>query len=209
MKTRIVLLTLVLAASCGTKNQNSALVITKVIPPTAKGTPGTGGAAGSLACSFDPGQQEYTPYLPINPNENRGIVAAVVGNNLTNPAKDNTVLRTDSTMFLPHQAVVTYEIASGPGTAPGPSIVPASGISVPSGGTGTVGIEMFRGVSLTSFLPGSYVRTTFHLEGKLNDGSSVRTTEREYLFQFCGTPGCGTGGTWAADVGGGLRASCM
>src|ERR1700682_1589176 len=116
MKTRIALLALVMAASCSTKNQNSALIITKVIPAKATGTPGTGGAAGTFPCVFDPGQAEYTPYLPLNPSENRGIVAAVVGNNLTNPAKDNVVLRTDSTIFLPHQAVVTYDIDSAPCT---------------------------------------------------------------------------------------------
>ncbi len=36
----------------------------------------------------------------------------------------------------------------------------------------------------------------FDANGKLLDGSSVHTSEREYLFRVCNTAGCGTSGPW-------------
>jgi hypothetical protein len=33
------------------------------------------------------------------------------------------------------------------------------------------------------------VRVTFHIEGKLTDGSSVRTNEYEYVFITCASGG--------------------
>src|SRR6185503_5208954 len=89
-------------------------------------------------------------------------------------------------------------------TAPAQNIVPVSGIEVPgSGGTGTVGINIFNGLggTLASLPNGAYIRTTFHLEGKLLDGTTVHTAEREYLFQVCTVTGCGLGSPWSATVG--------
>jgi hypothetical protein len=205
MKTRNALAILaLLASSCMTRNENSALVISAVIPPTATAT--GSGATSSLGCKFDPSQAEYTS-LPYNPAENRGVVAAVVQNNLTATSSLNTILRTDSTNFLPHQAVVTYEyIPASAGTPPGQTIVAASGIEVPGGGKGTVEVDMFT--APIAVPNGTTIRVTFHLEGKLLDGSLVHTSEREYLFSFCNVAGCGLGGPWAATVGAASR-SCM
>jgi hypothetical protein len=196
MKTRNALAILaLLASSCMARNENSALVISAVIPPTASSS----GTPPVLSCKFDPSQAEYTS-LPYNPAENRGIVAALV--------QINTILRTDSTNFLPHQAVVTYEyIPASAGTPPGQTIVAAGGIEVPGGGKGTVEVDMFTGAPIS--LPnGTIIRVTFHLEGKLLDGSLVHTSEREYLFRFCTTAGCGLTGVWATAVGASTP-SCM
>src|ERR1700674_1844369 len=137
MKTRNALAILaLLASSCMTRGENSPLVISSVVPRTAA-------AAGSattptLGCSFVASTAEYTS-LPYNPAENRGIVAAVVQNNLTPTTALNTILRVDSTTFLPHQAVVNYEyIPSSAGTPPGQTVVAAGGVEVPGGGKGTV-----------------------------------------------------------------------
>lgn len=201
MKTRKALAILVLlAGSCTTRNETSALVISSVIPPIASAV-GTG-ATSALGCKFDPASPEYTPDLPYNPAENRGSIAAVVVNNLSPTVNLNPLLRGDSTSFLPHQAVVNYEyVPAGAGAAPGTNTIPTAGIVVPGGGgKGTVGIDIFNGLAI-SVPNGTYIRVTFHLEGKLVDGSLVHTAEREYLFRYCTTVGCGLGGPWAVQVG--------
>ncbi|HUJ24991.1 MAG TPA: hypothetical protein VLW85_03165 [Myxococcales bacterium] len=203
MKTRAPILLLALAVSCSTKNENASLVITKVIPPTA--TVGT-----EVSCAFDPAETEFTPNLPFNPAENRGIIAAVVQNNMIDTSSLNTVLRTDSNTFLPHQVVVTYEVVGGGVAAPPENIVPTTGVPVPTGTTSTVGFDVFNGINMSGFAANTFIRTTFHVEGKLLDGSTVHTAEREYLFQICTIAGCGLGGTWAAaPTGGGAAVSCF
>jgi hypothetical protein len=206
MKTRNALAILaLLASSCTTRNENSALVISSVIPPTASAT--GSGATTVLGCSFVLSTAEFTS-LPYNPAENRGIVAAVLQNNLTPTATLNTILRADTTSFLPHQAVVNYEyIPSSAGTPPGQTVVAAGGLEVPGGSKGTVEVDMFTGPPI-SVPNGTYIRVTFHLEGKLLDGSLVHSSEREYLFRFCNTAGCGLTGPWATQVGT-ATASCM
>lgn len=203
MKTRAPMLLLAIAVSCSTKNENSALVIAKVIPPSAS-------AGTTISCVFDPAVAEYTPGLPFNPAENRGVVAAVVQNNLVDNAAFNAVLRTNSNVFLPHQVVINYEVASGTGTAPGQNVVPTSGIEVPTGTSAAVGFDVFNGLPMTGFAAGTYIRAIFHVEGKLLDGSTVHTAEREYLFRICATAGCGLGGVWAAvPTGGTVPVSCF
>jgi len=187
-----ILLLALLAASCTAKNENSFLVITKVIPPlaTTTGTP----PATTTSCTFDPASTEFS-FLPFNPAENQGLVAAVVANNLASNAALNTVLRIDTNTFLPHQVVVSYEVI-GAGTAPAPNVVPAGGLEIATAGTGTVGFPIFNGRSLAGIGNNTFLRATFHIEGKLLDGSTVHTSEREYLFKICTTPGCGTAGPW-------------
>ena len=204
MRTRnaLVILALLLAAGCKTRNENSALPIVGIIPPTATASGGTGGVPAQVTCVFNPDSTEFTPFLPYNPAENRGMIAAVVENNATDPTALNPLLRTNSTSFLPHQAVVSYEfIPAGAGAAPPQQVIPTGGVVVPSGGARTsVGVSIFSGLNI-SVPAGTYIRVTMHLEWKLLDGSLVNSAEREYLFQFCTTPGCGLGGSWAAVVG--------
>ena len=208
MKTRHAIVALaLLLASCKTRNENSALAITSVIPATASAS--GSGATATVSCTFLPATIEFTPYLPYNPVENRGIVAAVVQNNLTSTINLNPILRAESTTFLAHQAVVDYEfIPASAGTPPGQATIPTSGIEVATGAKGTIGIDMFAGSAIT--VPnGTIIRVTFHLDGKLLDGSLVHTSEREYLFRFCNTTGCGLGGPWAAASAAGPLVSCL
>lgn len=206
MKTRILIIALTLAAaSCKARNERSDLAIISVIPPKASSS-GTGATA-TVSCAFDVATTEFTE-LPYNPAENRGSIAAVVRNSLTTTVAVNPLLQTDSTGFLPHQAVVDYEfIPASAGTPPGETVIPAAGLEVFSGGTGTVGFQVFGGVNI-SVPPGTLIRVTMHIEGKLLDGSLVHTSEREYLFRFCTAPGCGSGGPWAADLNG-TNVSCL
>ena len=204
MKKLPLIVVLALLAGCKARNQRSDVLITAIIPPKASST--GSGAAAVLGCEFDTASPEFTPFLPYNPAENRGMIAAVVQNNLTDTSSLNPDLRTNTTIFMPHQAVVDYELIPG-GGAPAEQVIPTSGVTVASGQKSAVGIEIFRGVAITP-APGTYIRVTLHLEGKLADGSLVRSSEREYLFQYCTTPGCGLGGIWSADVGGTVR-SCL
>lgn len=207
MKTRNLLVALaLLAAGCTTRNENSALVIISVIPP--KATVSGAGPTASVSCAFDQTVPEFTE-LPYNPAENRGEIAAVVQNNLVSTAALNPQLRAESTTFLPHQAVVNYEyIPSSAGTPPGQTVIPVSGVEVPVAAKGSVGFSVFNGVTI-AVPAGTYIRATMHLEGKLLDGSMVSTSEREYLFRFCTTAGCGqNAGTWSGLSAGGLI-SCL
>jgi hypothetical protein len=208
MKNTFLIVALALSAtSCKTKNESSDLVIISMIPAKASAT--TGGATSTIGCVFDPANPEVTPAIPYNPAENAGFMAAVVQNNLTGTNALNADLRTDSATFLPHQAVVDYEfVPASAGAAPPEQTIPTSGVVVKSnGGTATVGVEMFRGLTIAA-PTGTYVRTTMHLEGKLLDGSIVHTAEREYLFQVCNTAGCGLGGYWSIQVGG-IQETCF
>src|SRR2546423_1257255 len=80
---------------------------------------------------------------------------------------------------------------------------------IPPTATATVGFNIFNGLDTTALPAGAFVRTIFHLEGKLLDGQYVHTSEREYLFQVCRVAGCGTAGPWAAVGAGGVRVSCL
>jgi hypothetical protein len=188
MRTRTILLAAAFAAACTTQN-NSALVITKVIPPKAATSTTTPPVT---TCSFDPTDQEFT-FLPINLAENQGNVAAVVLNSIPPTNADNT-LNLDASLFLPHQAVVRYEFATpagGAAFANNPAIIPVSGLAVAGGTSATVGIPLFPSGSVTGSVPDkTFIRATYHIEGKLLGGANVHTSEREYLFQVCDVAGC-------------------
>jgi hypothetical protein len=192
MRTRIILLAAAFAAACTTQD-NSALVITAVLPPTVTtNTSTTTPPVTTTTCTFDPGGKEFT-FLPVNLAENQGNVAALV-QNLIGPTNVDNSLNLDASNFLPHQAVVSLEFPGGAPTGVtvnSPIIVPVSGLEVPGGGTATVGIAMLPKGVVTGTVPGgTFIRATFHVEGKLIGGSTVRTSEREYLFQVCTDPGC-------------------
>jgi hypothetical protein len=191
MTTRTILLAAALAAACTTQN-NTALVITKVVPPTAATS-----TTGPTTCSFSTAADEWT-FLTVNLAENIGNVAAVVENHIQNTANANPTLGGDASTFLPHQAVVAYEFPGNTNGAPpagvtvkSPTVIPVSGLTVPGGGSATVGVPMFLPGVVTGAVPdGTFVRVTFHVEGKLLDGSTTRSSEREYLFRVCTTAGC-------------------
>jgi hypothetical protein len=197
MRTRTILLAAAFAAACTTQN-NSALVITKVVPPEATTTTTTATPpVTTTTCSFSTQTQEFT-FLGVNLAENRGNVAAVVQNFMP-PTNSANSLNLDAAVFLPHQAVVRYEFPGNPNgappagvTVPNPAIIPVSGLEVPSGGIATIGIPMFLPGVVSGAVPdGTFIRVTFHVEGKLLGGANARTSEREYLFEVCATAGCG------------------
>jgi hypothetical protein len=214
MKTWLcILVCAALSAGCRI-HQNSALVITKVIPATATAT-GTAPNQ-TVACAFDLAAKEFTPGMNFNPFENQGTVAAVVTNNLVDTATINAQFNTNSSSFFPHQGVANFEyIPASAGTPPGEVSIPTGGGFVPAAGTGGVGLDLLAPVAgaLAAIPDGTYVRVSFYVSGKLLDGSTVRTTEREYLFIKCSTPGCGFSSPFAVTLNAGtpqaVEASCF
>jgi hypothetical protein len=172
-----------MALGCTTKD-SSALVIYKVVPPTAVTQPGPPPVT---TCSLDPAAPELS-YILFNPAENVGQIGAVVTNQMAN-ATPNPLLA-DATGFQPHRAIIDYEVLSGPNTL-GRQVSPVGGVVVAGGKTGTMAVIMFPKPSdLAGVGDGVFIRTTFRIEGTLIDGSNAHTTEREYLFRVCRTPGC-------------------
>ena len=151
-------------------------MVTKVVLGTLSGT----------SCSYDPGTDE-TDFAHIDPAANNGgTMGVVVQNQLTDVTTLNPQLRTSSATFHPHQVVADYEIIGGATTRG--VIVPVSGTQVQPGATGAVLVPFFS-PAVTATMSGT-IRVTFHIEGKLDDGSVVQTSEHEYIFVTCATAGC-------------------
>jgi hypothetical protein len=196
-----ILLAALLVGGCKTRNENSALVITRMIP--AKATVAGTAPNQTLACTFDPTAAEFTPTLPFNPVQTGGDIGAAVANNLKDTVTVNSSLNTTSSVFLPHQAVDSYEYINSAVPSPaGTFIVPTSGGEVPPGKESIVAFNIFNGLNRATVPNNIYMRATFHLEGKLLDGSTVKTSEREYIFFTCNVSGCAAGGYYAAQVNG-------
>jgi hypothetical protein len=189
MKNCALILLSLAAAACTTKS-NSALIITKVVAPTVI----TSGTPPVTTCSVDAGSTE-TSFLRLNPAENVGQVGLVVQNTIAPTSSVNPALHTDASTFVPEQTVIDYELIPTLGSnaqSLGQKVIPTTGVLVPGGASvGTVAVIMVPpGVLSATIKAGTFVRTTFHIEGKLADGSSVHTSEREYLFEICTTAGC-------------------
>jgi len=177
MKTRwLIALAALLGASCKTNNRNAALTVTKMVLGTVSGT----------ACKYDPSADE-TDFASIDPAANTGgTMGVIVQNNLKDPSSINTLFYANSATFHPHQVVADYEVIGG--TTLAGQIIPVSGSQVPAGGSGPVLVPFFSPAA-TATLTGE-VRVTFHVEGKLDDGSVVKSSEHEYIFLTCATAGC-------------------
>jgi hypothetical protein len=178
-----ILLAALSAASCSTNGGNSALVVTKVVLGTATTDPGP---PATTTCTYAPGSEEFD-FAQIDPAANSGgTMGVVVQNNITDPSQFNPILRANSATFHPHQAVADYEVIGGPTVST--QIIPASGSVPAGGGTGAVLVPFFSPIPVSTL--SGIIRVTFHIEGKLDDGSNVRTSKREYIFVTCNTSGC-------------------
>lgn len=186
MNTRTILLAAAFAAACTTQN-NSALVITKVVPGkevtvTSTTTP----PVTTTHCEFDPAADELS-FVPINLAQNDGLVGAVVNNFMPATNSANS-LNLDAAIFQSHQAVVRIEFPTGTPagvSVQNPIIVPVAGV-VSSGQVASFPLPLLPRGAITGTVPDrTFIRATFHIEGKLLGGSSVHTSEREYLFEAC------------------------
>jgi len=177
-----ILLTALLGVSCSTKNKNSALVITKVVLGTATTDPGP---PVTTTCAYDTGSVEFD-FAQIDPAANTGgTMGVVVQNNLIDPSTLNGGLRTNSATFHAHQAVADYEVIGGSTVTQ--QLIPVAG-SVATGTSGALLVPFFSPIPATML--SGIIRVSFWIEGTLDDGSTVRTSQREYIFVTCSTSGC-------------------
>ena len=184
MNTRwFILLLAFFGTSCKT-NMNSSIVVSKMVLGTLTTLPGP---PPTSYCSYDPSATEFD-FAQINPTANTGgTMGVVVENNLVKPSTINPLLRADSATFHPHQVVADYQETQPGGITVTQQIIPSTG-SIPAGGTGAVLVPFFAPIPAT--LLTGIIRVTFHIEGVLDDGSNVRTSEHEYIFVTCNTSGC-------------------
>jgi hypothetical protein len=184
MNTRwFILLPALFGVSCNT-NMNSSLVVSKMVLGTLTTLPGP---PITSFCSYDPSAQEFD-FAQIDPTANTGgTMGVVVDNNLTDTTTLNPILRTNSATFHPHQAVADYQETQPGGITVTQQIIPVSG-TVPAGGSGAVLVPFFAPIPAT--LLTGIIRVSFHIEGKLDDGSNVRTSVREYIFVTCSGSAC-------------------
>jgi hypothetical protein len=172
-----ILLAALLAASCTTKDKSSALVITKVVLGTATTNPGP---PVTTTCDYDPSSNEFS-FAQIDPTANTGgTMGVVVESHLIDPSTLNPGLRANSATFHPHQVVADYEVIGGSTVTQ--QLIPVSG-SVPPGSSGAVLVPFFSPIPATML--SGIIRVSFWMEGKLDDGSDVRTSQREYIFVTC------------------------
>jgi len=183
MKTRwSILLAMLLGVSCSTNNKNSALVITKVVLGTATTDPGPPPVT---TCAYEVGSSEFS-YAQIDPAANTGgTMGVVVNNNLFDTSTLNPGLRTNSATFHPHQAVADYEVIGGATLTQ--QLIPVSG-SILTGTSGVVLVPFFSPIPATML--SGIIRVSFWIEGTLDDGSQLRTSQREYIFVTCSAAGC-------------------
>lgn len=180
------LLAALLAASCTTNNENGILVITKVVAPTVT----LGG--GSTTCTYSPTSDETifaTFNASVPPTSTHGLrLAAVVQNRLA-PNGSNIGGRLNNFDFLALQAVVTYEGVGAAAVSIPQQLIPLTG-TVPANGTAAIGIDFFPPGTTGIPGPGSTIRLVFHIEGKLLDGSTLKSSEYNYIVTTCGTGNC-------------------
>ena len=184
MTPRTFVLLAVVLAGCTTKNQSSYLEILRVVP----GIYAAGTATTPATCTVNPGGLEVD-FLNIDLSKRFGQIGVSIVNGLPNNTNQG-IGRLNTNDFIAQQTVVSYEVLGTPGAPPPATISPAQGV-VPTATTGSVSTFLFpQGAGLGSAIPaGKNVRVTFHIEGKLTDGSSVRTNEYEYVFVTCASSG--------------------
>jgi len=171
-----------LALSCMTGNHNSALVVTKLVLGTATTNPGPPAVT---TCSYDASAVVFDLPQEDPATHTGGTMGVVVQNNLVDPTSINSLLRTNSATFHPHQVVADYEEIGG--TTLTQQIIPVAG-SIATGSAGAVLVPFFAPIPTTTLA--GIIRVIFHIEGTLDDGSNVRTSEHEYIFVTCNTAGC-------------------
>jgi hypothetical protein len=178
------------ASACTTKGENSALVTTRVVSGVASGPADAG--PGPASCKLDATGTSELAFISLGP-DNFGTVGVGISNRIVDATQQNPLLRTNSSDFYANHAVVTYEVIGTGGTITANGTPPASGL-VPQGGTGTVGVVLFPSrfsAAGAGIAAGTFIRATIRIEGKLLDGSTVKSSDREFLFQACGSAGCG------------------
>jgi hypothetical protein len=172
---------LLLSAACTTNGGNTFLVATKVIYAT--GTAGPGGTCLNATLTPSTGEALFPTYATSTPSAM--LLGLVVDNRLSSTvASDN---RKQSNDWTAEKGIVSYEgVGSGAINLPERSL-PVQGY-VPAGTIGAVLTTIIskEDVALLQATQPTF-RVKVHLTGKLNDGSTVQTSD----YEFIATPGSG------------------
>jgi hypothetical protein len=180
-------------SGCTTDNRNAFLPVTAIVLGTV--TPVTD-AAGvvTVNCVFDPTVPETElPLYAANGTNNQGSVGVVVANQIAVPTTVNTVFSANTTIFSPHQAVIDYEFVGGTQSI-GQQIVPVSGTSISAGNSQSVVVPLFLPTAAATALKavpatGAVLRVSVRIEGKLDDDSTVSTSEHEFVVAVSSAAG--------------------
>ena len=183
MNSRTIALTAALVlAGCTTNEKNSGLVIDHVVLGQQQTINNV------LTCVFQAANSEtlYPTFNPGQANTNFGLAGFVVKNQLTDPSTTNSILRTNSTTFSPHQAVVDYELV-GANSSVAEQVIPVSSSAVPGNTLTAVAVPLFSPTAVQTALGAftGFVRTTVRIEGRLDDGSTVSTSAHDYVVSIC------------------------
>ena len=160
-----------LLVSCTTNGQDSDLQILSLVPPTSAGAADAGNA--ELSCNF----LTTTVGYPVQQfNVTRPFsVGIVIENHLANNA-NATLGRLNTNDFNVTQIVVTYESTDGTVLNEPQQINPAEGL-VPASSAAAVGGVVIPGTVVADLASVTSVRLHIHVEGKLLDGTTVKTNE--------------------------------
>ena len=171
-----------LLASCTTHGGNTFLLATKVIAATGTLDPLTKLITG---CKLDPGAKELA--FPAFDTTNALALGIVLENRLAATA---TVTKPESNDFVAEKFVVNYESTGTGSVSISEQSLPAQGY-VTAGGIG-VAVGLLMPVSVETALTGlSSVRIHVYVVGKLSDGTTVKSSDYEFIA-VPGGPNCAT-----------------
>jgi len=185
MKTALALVALATLGACTTKDERSDLVITRIIPAKLSGT---GASATCLVQPTDLENSQVTVDLNLTDSLVRGVV---LDNRLSSNASGvQNRLNTNDFELQNERVKITFPDPAFSGPAIERSI-PVAGVFPVNTATAT-GVTLFtpemgallRAIALPASGRGT-IRLAIRFEGNLLDGSSVQTTEREFVVQLC------------------------
>jgi hypothetical protein len=177
------------AVACTTDNERSDLVITKAVRPTIVSSSG-----GSASCEVNTGTSEAT-FGGLDPTLATSYTMGLVMENRLSTNANPVVGRLNTNDFQAEQTRVDYEFPDPAfqGSV-GEHVTPANGL-VPTGSSAAIGTVLIPAdviATLKNSTSGGNVgtlRIKARVEGKLLDGSSVKTSQFEYTIRVC--TGCG------------------
>ena len=173
-----------LVSSCTTHGGNTFVVAARVIAAVGTQDPIT---KAITACKYDPGSKE-TVFPPFDTAS--ALALGVVLNNRL--PSTSTPTRPESNDFTAEKFVINYE-STGTGTVSiAEQTLPAQG-SVPAGATG-VAVGVVMPVTVATTLAGQpSVRVHLYVIGRLLDGTTVKSSDYEFIAVPSATALCTAG----------------
>jgi hypothetical protein len=166
-------LALVALASCTTDGGNTFIVLEKLIVPT--GTPDATGQCASMKLTADL-PEDLLPGFAAGTAFWRGLS---INNRLPSTVQGTT--RLVSNDFFAESAVVSYEAAGSSGTATVPTRTVAVQGKIDTGSKGAVYGELISATDTVALAALGKVRVHVYVKGKLNDGTTVQSSDYDFV----------------------------